>query len=75
MGGRRVLWVSTSADLRYDARRDLDDLAAAQDDIPVVPPVRGGRCGHARACVSCQWDGLQPVAGIPVVPPLREAGA
>ncbi|KXZ54936.1 hypothetical protein GPECTOR_3g106 [Gonium pectorale] len=34
-GGRRVLWVSTSTDLRFDARRDLSDLGA--DDIPVFP--------------------------------------
>lgn len=36
-GGRRVLWVSTSNDLRYDARRDLEDLGAA--NIPLNPPV------------------------------------
>ncbi|GFR48197.1 hypothetical protein Agub_g10014, partial [Astrephomene gubernaculifera] len=35
-GGRRVLWVSTSTDLRFDARRDLADLGAA--DVPVLPP-------------------------------------
>ncbi|KAG2496515.1 hypothetical protein HYH03_005339 [Edaphochlamys debaryana] len=34
-GGRKVLWVSTSNDLRYDARRDLEDLGS---DIPVHPP-------------------------------------
>ncbi|GIM01409.1 hypothetical protein Vretimale_6229 [Volvox reticuliferus] len=37
-GGRRVLWVSTSNDLRYDARRDLSDLGVADDKIPVYPP-------------------------------------
>lgn len=33
-GGRRILWVSTSQDLRYDARRDLDDVSC---NIPVYP--------------------------------------
>lgn len=47
-GGRRVLWVSTSNDLRYDARRDLGDLRA--NDIPVFPPVGGA-----------QWDGVGSV--------------
>uniref|UniRef100_A0A7S3QMH8 Strawberry notch AAA domain-containing protein n=1 Tax=Dunaliella tertiolecta TaxID=3047 RepID=A0A7S3QMH8_DUNTE len=28
-GGRRVLWVSTSRDLAYDARRDLDDIGCS----------------------------------------------
>ncbi|GIL64960.1 hypothetical protein Vafri_18816 [Volvox africanus] len=37
-GGRRVLWVSTSNDLRYDARRDLADLGVSEDNIPVYPP-------------------------------------
>lgn len=36
-GGKRVLWVSTSNDLRYDAVRDLADMAA--EDIQVYPPV------------------------------------
>ena len=36
-GGKRVLWVSTSNDLRYDAVRDLADLNAAH--IPVHPKV------------------------------------
>ena len=35
-GGRRVLWVSTSADLRYDAERDLNDLNA-KPKIEVIP--------------------------------------
>ncbi|GFR48741.1 hypothetical protein Agub_g10699, partial [Astrephomene gubernaculifera] len=37
-GGRKVLWVSTSNDLRYDARRDLGDLGVAEGEIPVYPP-------------------------------------
>jgi hypothetical protein len=37
-GGRRVLWVSTSNDLRFDARRDLKDMGA-EADIPVYPTV------------------------------------
>lgn len=35
-GGRRAPWVSTSNDLRYDARRDLADLGVAEDHIPAV---------------------------------------
>ena len=35
-GGRRVLWVSTSADLKYDADRDLKDLKV-EPEIDVVP--------------------------------------
>ena len=35
-GGRRVLWVSTSADLRYDAERDLNDLNA-KPKVEVIP--------------------------------------
>ena len=34
-GGRRVLWVSTSNDLRFDAVRDLDDLGVK--NIGVYP--------------------------------------
>jgi hypothetical protein len=34
-GGTRVLWVSTSNDLRFDARRDLADVGAA--DIECFP--------------------------------------
>jgi hypothetical protein len=37
-GVRRILWVSTSTDLKYDAERDLADVAAS--DIPVHPKVR-----------------------------------
>jgi hypothetical protein len=42
-GVRRILWVSTSTDLKYDAERDLADVGAAH--IPVFPEVRprGGR--------------------------------
>lgn len=44
---KRVLWVSTSTDLRFDARRDLKDLRdpgsdkrQVVDHIHVVPKVR-----------------------------------
>ena len=36
-GGRRTLWISVSNDLRYDARRDLDDVDAQA--IEVYPMV------------------------------------
>ena len=36
-GGTRVLWLSVSNDLRFDAERDLADVGAA--DIPVFPKV------------------------------------
>lgn len=36
-GGKRILWVSTSADLRFDARRDLTDMRCP--DIEVFPRV------------------------------------
>ena len=39
-GGRRALWVSVSADLRYDAARDLQDVKATH--IPVCPKVGAG---------------------------------
>ena len=39
---RRVLWVSVSQDLRYDAVRDLRDVGA--DDVAVFPQVRGLVC-------------------------------
>ena len=32
-GGRRILWVSVSSDLRIDSRRDLDDVNAQYIDI------------------------------------------
>eukprot|EP00879_Flechtneria_rotunda_P009637 GHRR01010084.1.p1 GENE.GHRR01010084.1~~GHRR01010084.1.p1 ORF type:complete len:1075 (+),score=467.79 GHRR01010084.1:930-4154(+) len=35
---RRVLWISTSADLRFDARRDLADTNA--NAVPVVPKAK-----------------------------------
>ncbi len=38
-GGRRVLWLSVSPDLRHDAARDLDDLGLAP--LPLFP-ARGG---------------------------------
>lgn len=34
-GRKRHLWISVSADLKHDARRDLDDVNAT--DIPVHP--------------------------------------
>jgi hypothetical protein len=34
-GIKRILWVSTSRDLAYDARRDLNDMGAT--NIPVFP--------------------------------------
>jgi len=34
-GGRRVLWISVSSDLRLDAARDLDDLGL--DQLPIYP--------------------------------------
>eukprot|EP00877_Chromochloris_zofingiensis_P004683 jgi/Chrzof1/14215/Cz08g29230.t1 len=37
-GGSRVLWVSTSSDLRYDARRDLDDVGA--HNVHVYPKAK-----------------------------------
>ena len=36
-GGTRVLWISVSNDLRFDAERDLADVGAA--NIPVFPKV------------------------------------
>ena len=40
-GGKRVLWVSTSADLKYDAMRDLNDLNATPSII-VEPRSQSG---------------------------------
>lgn len=48
-GGRRVLWVSVSNDLRLDARRDLDDIGAT--DIAVWPEVRARARPPHRASV------------------------
>jgi len=39
-GGSRVLWVSTSADLKYDAERDLNDLNV-KPKIDVIPKQAG----------------------------------
>ena len=39
-GGSRVLWVSTSADLKYDAERDLNDLNV-KPKIDVIPKDAG----------------------------------
>jgi hypothetical protein len=32
-GGTRALWVSTSTDLRYDARRDLEDVGGGAVEV------------------------------------------
>lgn len=37
-GGRRILWVSVSTDLKWDARRDLNDLGVQEcSDIQIYP--------------------------------------
>ena len=36
-GGRRILWLSVSNDLRFDAERDLADVGASH--VPVFPKV------------------------------------
>jgi hypothetical protein len=41
-GGKRVLWLSVSGDLRHDAARDIDDLGLAQ--LPLYP-ARGSAGG------------------------------
>ena len=33
-GGKRVIWASVSPDLKYDAKRDLDDLGLS---VPIYP--------------------------------------
>lgn len=38
-GGKRILWVSCSNDLRVDALRDLGDLGTVASDIPLFPEV------------------------------------
>jgi hypothetical protein len=38
-GGQRVLWVSVSNDLRFDARRDLDDLGVDHNVVDLFPKV------------------------------------
>ena len=45
-GGRRILWLSTSNDLRFDACRDISDMEAAEY-IPVHPKVGSGWGGKA----------------------------
>ena len=35
-GGRRILWISVSNDLRFDAKRDLQDVRAQIDIFPKV---------------------------------------
>lgn len=35
-GGRRILWISVSNDLRFDAKRDLQDVRARIDIFPKV---------------------------------------
>ncbi len=54
-GGRRMLWVSTSNDLRYDARRDLSDLGVDESTIPVLPPVSDLHLGDmvSGECIWC----------------------
>lgn len=37
-GGRRILWISVSNDLRFDAKRDLQDVRAQIDIFPKVWP-------------------------------------
>lgn len=49
-GGRRTLWISVSNDLRFDAKRDLQDVEA-EDLIKVWPTVSiapwlTGECAH-----------------------------
>ena len=36
-GNERILWVSVSTDLKFDAARDMEDVGA--DGIPVAPKV------------------------------------
>lgn len=45
-GGKRVLWVSVSTDLRQDAARDLKDVGAS--DIKVYPDKVGGNLPPAK---------------------------
>ena len=35
-GGRRILWISVSNDLRFDAKRDLQDVRTQIDIFPKV---------------------------------------
>ena len=69
-GGRRVLWVSTSNDLRFDARRDLDDLGVKH--IGVYPMKRDSvpkgdlgilcNCLRGTSCVTLHEAHLVPHA-------------
>ena len=36
-GNERILWVSVSTDLKFDAARDMEDVGA--DGIPIAPKV------------------------------------
>lgn len=57
-GGKRVLWISTSSDLRYDARRDLNDMDCP--DIKIFPQVNS-----VHSCASilsgAQWHDSWPL--------------
>lgn len=59
-GVKRVLWVSTSLDLREDARRDLRDMDAL-DMLPVYPeglkPLPKGDLGRHYPKVRCTTSG------------------
>ena len=46
-GGRRILWISVTPDLKFDARRDLDDIAASH--IPIY---------DGTGIPSFDWDGV-----------------
>lgn len=48
-GVKRVLWVSTSNDLRMDARRDLNDMLVLKD-LPVYPRV-GSWSSFDQSCI------------------------
>jgi hypothetical protein len=48
-GGKRVLWVSVSTDLRQDAARDLKDVGASE--INVYPDKVGGNLPPAKKCL------------------------
>lgn len=51
-GGRRILWISVSNDLRYDAARDLADLCGKRGVIPIYPQgysvLPGGKLSRSR---------------------------
>jgi len=57
-GRKRHLWVSVSADLMQDARRDLDDIGAT--DIPIhnitkLPYGAANRCRAASRARAAPW--------------------